>query len=114
MPTEVCLHSHIAPLRVTVGYDRDRDGYYVLVHDINLHQWNERVWDLMDTLNFEDPFDHVRIDCLDASIVEALKDNSMESLGPLSLDQVIQILALVARVSEDQMTTIIHMKETRH
>jgi hypothetical protein len=112
--SEIQLPSPHGDYLVTVGYDHDLAGYYVLLHQRTLNQWNERIYEIMDALDFEDPFDLIRVNSLDDAIVTALLDNSMESKGPLPLDDVLIILAIIAAPTSQDIQKITDLSKRRH
>jgi hypothetical protein len=93
---------------ITVGYDDRRYGYYVIVADRQRQEWNDTIYKLMDTKAYSV---HNVIQ-LEAALVVAIRDHSMQSKGPMAFEDVCTVLALIADPTDDQMSEIINMKET--
>jgi hypothetical protein len=107
---EVYLPSPHGDYLITVGYDFDFNGYYVMVHNRTMHQWNERIYDIMDEIDMEHPFDMVRVNSLEAALADALLDKRY----PLRLDEVIVIIGMIATADAVDIDKITNMSERKH
>ena len=110
---EVELGSPHGDYLITVGYDFDLEGYYVLLHNKSMTIWNDAIYDMMAQMEDEGPHDAVRLHSLYEATAEALLDNSMDR-GPLLLSDVETILGIMASATQEDIQRITNLANRRH